>query len=135
GKEPTIRVGLIQDRENIKFTIDKSVSLVPEKGMKIKLTPQGKETWRIFANEGLICENLTTHEKHAYPEAAFVRVEPEDLKNTLTVLHDVTIGIQFHWEREEDDDYPYILEFRKTSNQQIMVINELPVEKYLESVI
>ncbi len=135
GKEPTIRVGLIQDRENTKFSIDKSVSLVPEKGMKIKLTPQGKETWRIFANEGLVCENLTTHEKHAYPEAGFIRIEPEDLKNTLTVLHDVTIGIQFHWEREEDDDYPYILEFCKSSAKKIMAINELPVERYLESVI
>lgn len=134
-KEPIIRVGLIEERDKIKFTIDKPVSLVPEKGIKVQLTPKGKETWQVSVNQGLLCENLTTHEKHDYPEAAFLRVEPEDLHNTLTVLHDITIGIEFHWQRNEDDAYPYILEFRRTANQQIMVINELPVERYLESVI
>jgi stage II sporulation protein D len=134
-KEPTIRVGLIEDSDVVKFSIEKPTFLVPEKGMKIKLTPKGKETWRIFSNGGLVCENVATGEKHDYPEATFVRVEPEDLHNTLTVLHDITIGIQFHWQRDEDDDYPYILEFRRTADQQIMVINELPVERYLESVI
>ena len=135
GIEPIVRVGLIQDRREIKFSIDKPFFIIPEKGMKIKITPHEKETWEISAYQGLNCNNLSSGEKHEYPKANYIRIEPDDIQKTLTVLHNVTIGIEFHWQRNEDDVYPYILGIRKTANKKVMVINELPVEPYLESVI
>ena len=49
-------------------------------------------------------------------------------------LSDVTIGINFHWERKETQTFLGTLHFVVESDK-ICAINELPVEKYLESVI
>ncbi len=47
---------------------------------------------------------------------------------------DVKIGIQFHWERLETQTFQGSLRF-VIDNQQCVLINELPVEEYLLSVI
>ena len=49
-------------------------------------------------------------------------------------LSDVTIGVNFHWERKETQTFLGTLRFVVESDK-IVAINELPVEKYLESVI
>lgn len=49
-------------------------------------------------------------------------------------LDDVTIGVNFHWERKETQTFLGTLCFIVDSDK-ICAINELPVEKYLESVI
>lgn len=49
-------------------------------------------------------------------------------------LHDVTIGKQFHWERKETQTFNGTLHLVVEADQ-ITAINELPVEKYLTSVI
>lgn len=49
-------------------------------------------------------------------------------------LEDVTIGINFHWERKEVQTFLGILRF-VVDGDHIHAINELPVERYLESVI
>ena len=49
-------------------------------------------------------------------------------------LNDVTIGVNFHWERKETQTFLGTLRFVVESDK-ICAINELPVEKYLESVI
>ncbi len=49
-------------------------------------------------------------------------------------LHDVTIGKEFHWERNEDQIFSGSMEFI-TESGQVWAINRLPVEEYLKSVI
>ena len=49
-------------------------------------------------------------------------------------LSDVTIGVNFHWERKETQTFLGTLRL-VVENDQITAINELPVEKYLASVI
>ena len=49
-------------------------------------------------------------------------------------LFDVTIGVNFHWERKETQTFLGTLRLVVESDQ-ITAINELPVEKYLASVI
>ena len=49
-------------------------------------------------------------------------------------LEDVTIGVNFHWERKETQTFLGILRF-VVNGTAIWAINELPVESYLESVI
>lgn len=49
-------------------------------------------------------------------------------------LNDVTIGINFHWERKQRQTFVGALRLVAEENK-ICAINELPVEKYLESVI
>ena len=49
-------------------------------------------------------------------------------------LHDVTIGVNYHWERQETQTFLGTLRLVVDSDM-VCAINELPVESYLESVI
>ena len=50
-------------------------------------------------------------------------------------LFNVTIGRQFHWERKEEQRFLGDLVLRSREDGTVVVINEIPVETYLESVI
>lgn len=50
-------------------------------------------------------------------------------------LHDVTIGIQFHWERKESQTFRGNLALIAGDDGTLTAINEIPVEEYLTSVI
>ena len=65
-----------------------------------------------------------------YDELLF---EPTDAQSSFT-LEDVTIGVNFHWERKEAQTFLGKLRFIVEDNN-ICAINELPVETYLTSVI
>ena len=59
--------------------------------------------------------------------------KPIDAQSSFT-LEDVTIGVNFHWERKEAQTFLGKLRF-VVENGKICAINELPVETYLTSVI
>ena len=50
-------------------------------------------------------------------------------------LMDVTIGIDFHWERNETQTFKGSLEVIKSSNGELTAVNVLDIEDYLQSVI
>jgi stage II sporulation protein D len=50
-------------------------------------------------------------------------------------LNGVTIGINFHWERQEDQTFAGDVRFVMTPEGSLTVINEIGVEDYLKSVI
>ena len=55
-------------------------------------------------------------------------------ESTHITVSDVTIGIQFHWQRYEDLDYRGIIEVGYNNQGKLVVINELDLENYLVSV-
>lgn len=55
--------------------------------------------------------------------------------NATFTLLSVTIGINFHWERAEDQTFQGDLVFKARKDGTIAVINEIPLEHYLKSVI
>jgi stage II sporulation protein D len=63
------------------------------------------------------------------------RLHAVPAKGARFVLHDVTIGIQFHWERKEDQRFGGALTFLACDDGTITAINEVALEEYLESVI
>ena len=65
-----------------------------------------------------------------YPELCFT---PQD-DNISFTLDDVTIGVDFHWERKEAQTFLGKLRF-VVDGDKLWAINELPVERYLASVI
>lgn len=65
-----------------------------------------------------------------YRELLFV---PKDDKSSFS-LSDVTIGVNFHWERKETQTFQGALRLVVDADK-ICAINELPIEHYLESVI
>lgn len=77
-----------------------------------------------------LSEGRILWENTLYDELLF---EPTDAQSSFT-LEDVTIGVNFHWERKEAQTFLGKLRFI-VENNNICAINELPVETYLISVI
>jgi len=61
-----------------------------------------------------------------------IKLVPHD--NATFIIKDVVIGIGFHWERKEDQEFNGCLELLRVDNH-IIAINHAPVEDYLKSVI
>ena len=77
-----------------------------------------------------LSEGRILWENALYDELLF---EPTDAHSSFT-LENVTIGVNFHWERKEAQTFLGKLRFIVQDNN-ICAINELPVETYLTSVI
>ena len=77
-----------------------------------------------------LSEGRILWENTLYDELLF---EPTNAQSSFT-LEDVTIGVNFHWERKEAQTFLGKLRFIVEDNN-ICAINELPVETYLTSVI
>ncbi len=67
---------------------------------------------------------------HRYDELHFQSIYPTDSFS----LRDVTIGVNFHWERKETQTFSGHLRL-VVDGEKVCAINELPVEDYLRSVI
>ncbi len=61
-------------------------------------------------------------------------IMPADETGSFFELNDVTIGINFHWERQEDQSFTGGLKIIE-ENGHLTAINILPLEDYLKSVI
>jgi len=114
-QQPNVTVGIVSGQE-IRFALNGAYTAKGE-------TIEGPQT--VAFSEGGILWNgnqyrqLTFHP--ASPDASFS-------------LFDVTIGVNFHWERKETQVFLGTLRLVVESDK-IIAINELPVENYLASVI
>src|SRR4051812_6214876 len=63
-----------------------------------------------------------------------LRLSPTDFDASRVTVHDVTIGIDFHWQRKEAQQFQGAL-LIKATDDGLTIINELPLEAYLISVI
>lgn len=115
GKQPDVTVGIVS-AQKIHFSLNKPYLAKGEKvlGEQVVEFSEGGVLWN-----GNQYSQLTFHPQSA--DASFS-------------LSDVTIGVNFHWERKETQTFLGTLRFVVESDK-ILAINELPVEKYLESVI
>lgn len=115
GKQPDVTVGIVS-AQKIHFSLNKPYLAKGEKvlGEQVVEFSEGGVLWN-----GKQYSQLTFHPQSA--DASFS-------------LSDVTIGVNFHWERKETQTFLGTLRFVVESDK-IVAINELPVEKYLESVI
>ena len=114
-QQPKIRVGIMAAKE-IRFCLNESYTdgrSSFEGEMKISASG-GRLNWN-----GILIDSLT--------------LKPNEHGSTFT-LHDVTIGIGFHWERQEEQTFSGQLRFI-VENGLVRAINVLPVEEYLTSVI
>lgn len=115
GKQPDVTVGIVS-AQKIHFSLNKPYLAKGEKvlGEQVVEFSEGGVLWN-----GNQYSQLTFHPQS--PDASFS-------------LSGVTIGVNFHWERKETQTFLGTLRFVVESDK-IVAINELPVEKYLESVI
>jgi SpoIID/LytB domain protein len=66
-------------------------------------------------------------------QGAVLELTPEE--GATFLLRDVTFGIQFHWERKEDQEFPGTLRLVARPDGTVTAVNVVPLERYLESVI
>jgi hypothetical protein len=122
-KEPLISVGILTDTKVTFELYGDYKTSVNAKNINGKFTAE-IINGEIFCNSSK--EKLTSKEELIF--------EPNDLKTDTFLIRDVTIGIKFHWERKEKQRFSGLLKLKKDKDK-ITVINILPIEKYLTSVI
>lgn len=113
--QPDVLVGIVQGKE-ISFSLNNPYLA---KGNAVE------GTQKVCFSEGGILWNGKQYSQLIFqpstPDASFS-------------LHDVTIGVDFHWERKETQTFQGTLRLVVEADR-ICAINELPIERYLESVI
>lgn len=114
-QEPIVSVGIVSGDE-IRFQLNGTYTI----GNK-EVT--GKQTVK-FKDGQILWDSA------AYQELCFTP-QNDDISFTL---EDVTIGVDFHWERKEAQTFLGKLRF-VVDGDKLWAINELPVERYLASVI
>ena len=114
-KEPLVTVGIVSGQQ-IAFTLNAPYSAkgADITGDQVVEFSEGAILWR----------------GQQYRELLFTPSSPE----ASFSLRDVTIGVNFHWERKQTQTFNGSLSLVVESDQ-ITAINELPVERYLTSVI
>ncbi len=123
GVVPKIQVGIFSGKE-IGFTLN---GVFIEKGSGKKLT--GK--WTAVMSDDRI--KLVNGEQEYVSEAPADLI-PIDPAGASLVLHGVTIGVNFHWERREDQVFRGSLRLI-TEGDNLTAVNIVSVEDYLISVI
>jgi len=114
-KEPQVTVGIVSGQQ-IAFTLNAPYSAKGSDitGDQVVEFSEGAILWR----------------GQQYRELLFTPQQPD----ASFSLRDVTIGVNFHWERKQTQTFNGSLRLVVESDQ-ITAINELPVERYLTSVI
>ena len=118
--EPHLRIGIMYHPEII-FRLNETYLLAPNGVPYEGIQKVNYRDGKIWLNDELVDEETLVFNPVRYHEASFE-------------LNDVTIGIQFHWERKEDQTFKGSLEIM-IEDDQLTAINILPLEDYLVSVI
>jgi len=120
---PQIKVGIMAEKE-IFFTLDGNYHLESSTNLitgKCKARKAGPGIYIESWDDCFFCPNS-------------VVLIPSDPDTGKFILHNVTIGINFHWERKEDQTFKGSLHFI-TDGDKVHAINALSIEDYLISVI
>ncbi len=119
-EQPKLRIGIMAETE-IYFSLSGYYSI------NINNTRNtGKQIICITAGKILLNGQLL--------ETNMLCFDPEDEKAASFELSDVTIGVQFHWERKENQQFKGAVQFIREGDK-LHAINVLPLEDYLISVI
>jgi stage II sporulation protein D len=121
-QEPEIKVGILNKVESFRF------ELIGEFTTSVGDVLESEE---YTAN---LTDGIVSARGEARLNATSMLLTPVDFDSCKFIIHDVVIGINFHWERKETQTFQGSLLILR-ENDSFTVINELPVESYLVSVI
>ena len=123
-EEPTIKVGLMEQRRDIAGRFNGAFRL--HNGCLI----DGAFRVCIEVDQAIIFDALGNE----VARQKEIRCLPLSDDSTFT-LFDVTIGVQFHWERKQEQTFQGILILKPDEQERLIAINEIHLEDYLASVI
>ncbi len=117
-----------------------SVGIVSGSGLTFTLngrfgTPDGEKIlsgrFTALSSDGTL---LLRGENETVEAGTEINLTPDDYESCSFTLHAVTIGVDFHWQRNEDQTFRGALRFILRKGL-VTAVNILPVEDYLVSVI
>ncbi len=121
--EPKLRVGLAQRRTQAEITLQGTFVLGDR-----QLAPQPLS---VALEGGAIV--VRDRSGATLASAGTVRLEPATPSDVF-VLHAMTVGVDFHWQHEQDLSFAGSVSL-ESRGAVFDVVNEVPLERYLESVI
>jgi SpoIID/LytB domain protein len=119
-KEPRLSIGIMAHTEII-FRLNETYLLSPKGTPYEAIHKVNYREGKLWLNDELVEENELLFEPVRYKKASFE-------------LNDVVIGINFHWQRKEDQQFKGSLRIIIEDNK-LRAINIIPLEDYLVSVI
>ena len=126
-QEIILKVGIIENKPTIDIEIEKGTFFWSEKklhqGTKINFSID-EERINVTINNKLKNEH---HNNYLFKSS--------QLEECVFKVKNVTIGIDFHWQREIDQSFIGDFEIRKNKGGGLYLINYIPMEEYLKSVI
>jgi len=120
--EPVIRVGLLSAVPSAEITLQGT--FVTQTGQR---TPEGSYQVRASGDGIELAGVIDLAGRN-------IVLRPADPTRCRFTVHGITIGIQFHWERKESQSFEGALALERIEDG-INVVNEIPIEAYLASVI
>jgi SpoIID/LytB domain protein len=129
-REPTIAVGLMSGAEELAFALHGEF-----------VTLDGKQLaaghYRAYLVKGAAASSLEIADSagRICDRAAEFVLSPVAGRAASFTIEGITIGIDFHWQRKEDQQFQGALRLKLDGAGRLLVINEVAVESYLSSVI
>ncbi|HKS42630.1 MAG TPA: SpoIID/LytB domain-containing protein [Blastocatellia bacterium] len=122
NREPVIKVGLMTGASSARITL--AGRFVNDSGEEV----DGGD-YIVSIDEGVVALEGPTPFR-----SSSILLAPVDFDSCRITVHDITIGIDFHWQRKEAQQFQGSLRLN-AGHGGLIVINELPLESYLVSVI
>lgn len=123
SQEPTINVGIVEGAREIQGAFEGTFMLPTNTRITGRFSTK--------MDDGMI----VLFDARAAERVRGRKIRAVSLGDSTFVLQNVTIGIKFHWERKEDEKFEGDLVLVLGQDGTITAINEVPLEKYLESVV
>ena len=124
--EPTISVGIKSGVESL--TLRLKSPYLTSRGDKLS-----EGLYRATANGKTVALESLEHAVEA--QDSELTLVPEDHKPASVTVKDVRIGIGFHWDRFEDQEFTGEIKLVPGGDGSLTLINAVPLEEYLASVI
>ena len=124
-REPVVNVGLMTGAEGVVFEL---------KGAFVNADGEQAPGGLYRAepvNNGVEIVSENGWRGHSASE---YRLAPAESSTTF-IIRDVTIGIDFHWQQKQDQQFQGALKIKLDADRRLTVINEIPIEDYLTGVI
>ena len=122
SSEPVIRVGIVERATELRGAFRGAFTAEPSAALTDEFCASSEENKVVLTSGRTAVSNRNE-----------IRCLPAE--GGSFVLDDVTIGIQFHWERKERQEFQGTLVFQKNADGTLTAVNEIGVEDYLMSVI
>lgn len=121
--EPTIAVGLMTiPSGQVSFELNGNFATPDGTAM-----PSGVYQANVSGGQLAILPHLSS--------ATEIILSPTNSATDSFTVHDVVIGINFHWERKEHQTFQGALKLKVDEDGNLLVINLVPLEQYVTSVI